>query len=212
MRRTAKTKTKKRAGKTTGKPAQAAPAKPKRTKTAKASAERKSASTRTGSRDPKEKLAYRMKIAKQICHLYENSKSTLESCCDAVGSDYATLWGWRSEHNEIRDLFEKAAITHRKLWFDGLKEKAFNSFERLLTGYDYTEDAQTVAPGTDKDGNPAMVVREIKRTKKHIAPNMGAVAMAMRNFHGMKDASDVNHSGSIGVRQVFRIGGQVLEF
>lgn len=188
------------------------PKQPKaRPSVATSAAPRRSVSRHTGATKAQQ-LAHRLTIAKKICALYSTSRNTLESCCNECGQDYDTVWRWRIAEEEIRNLFEKAAETHRKLWFDGLKEKALNSFERLIGGYDYEETQTTATVMTTPDGKQTVVPTEVKKNKRHIAPNMGAVAMAMRNWHGMRDAVDVNHSGEVGVRQVFRIGGQVLEF
>lgn len=157
--------------------------------------------------------AERIRKVESICDLYRAGVHTIESCCEQVGVTYTTLREWTVRHEEIYELYKKASNEHSRRRLEGpLKEKALNSFERLITGYDYTEDAQTVTPVQKDDGSVQMVVREIKRTKKHVAPNAGMVAMGMRNFHGLMDRLDVQHSGMIEVRQLAEIGGVSIEF
>jgi hypothetical protein len=157
--------------------------------------------------------ATRLEKVEKICDLYRVGTYTLESCCANVGTDDSTLRLWCAKYPDIHEIYKSASDEHSRRRLEGpLKEKALNSFERLITGYDYTEDTQTVVPVQKPDGSVQMVVQEIRRAKKHVAPHAGMVAMGMRNFHGLKDRLDIQHGGTIGIRQEAVIGGISIEF
>jgi hypothetical protein len=166
-------------------------------------------------------LEERIRLSTKACEMYAAHRVTIESACESAGIAYETLWAWRRQHAEIKEIFENAENEHRMLWFEGLKEKALNSFELLVAGSEHEEVATTGVPEVDKDGKvilskdgkpTSIIPTEIKTTRKKVLPHAGMVAMAMRNFHGLRDAIDVQHGGSIGVKQVFEIGGQKIEF
>lgn len=173
-----------------------------------ADARRRSATARTGETEA-ERLAYRIGVTERICALYSNTNSTIASCCEECGIDVDTFWRWRAEHAELRELFEKAVEQHRKRRFEGLREKLLSSFEQLVVGCEVEDVVQEAEPGTDKDGKPALVVKLVRKTKRHILPNAGMVAMGMKNLHGFTDGVGVQVTGPVGT---FIIGGKEFAF
>lgn len=151
----------------------------------------------------------RIAKAKKICQVYACGIHTIASCCESEGVSYDIFYEWGEQYPEIRELYKNAKETHRKKRFDGLAEKALNSFERLIAGYDYEETHTEALPAAD---GKKMIVRLVRKVTKHVTPHPGMVAMAMKNWHGMKDVQQLEHSGEITTRQVMEIGGQRVEF
>lgn len=174
--------------------------------------ERKPASKPTTKRRerPEEKRA---RVTAEICAAYAEGEYTLESCCIASGITMRTFYNWRSTDEQVGAAFDRAQAEMRESRFTAMRERALNSFERLITGYDYEETTTTAEVHVLENGTQIAVPSKIVKVKKHVPPNAGMVAMAMRNWHGLRDRLDVNHSGTVTVRQqVMLIGGQEVTF
>lgn len=141
-----------------------------------------------------------------ICELYASGEYTIASCCEANGISYRTFVRWCRQSKRYDDLYELARALHRKVRFEGLSEKALNSFERLITGYNYEEQHTEHVP----TANGKTALRRVRIITKHVPPHAGMVAMAMKKWHGMKDAQQLEHS--VQERQAFFICSQQVVF
>lgn len=162
--------------------------------------------------DPAKQLRERIALAEKICADYATGEFTIDSCAQNHGIAYDTFASWRRAHPEISEIYKAACESYREEKFNRLRPLALNSFERLVAGYDYEETQTTAKVQIGPDGKQQIVPDRIVKTKHHVSPSPGMVAMAMRNWHGMRDRLDVNHSGTITTRQVMVIGGKEIEF
>ncbi len=154
----------------------------------------------------------RLGITRTICDKYAESSESMSSICEANGVDRATFWRWRDEDPELQALFDEARTRHDKLYFETIGESALGSMRKLVEGYEY-EETQQIAKVIVVDGQQKVVPDKVVKTKHHVPPSPGMVAMTLRNLHGWRDRLDIKHSGEIvTAKQVMIIGGKEIEF
>jgi hypothetical protein len=137
----------------------------------------------------------RMAKAVLICEAYRTGERSIANCCDEQGISDRTWYEWCYAHSEIAELYKKASEEHFKRRYDGMKPKALNSFERLLLGYEDEEVVQTAKVIVTPDGKQQFVPDTITKRKKQVPPHPTMVAMAMNNWHGMRQ--NINLQGKI---------------
>lgn len=132
---------------------------------------------------------------------------TIASCCEEVGISERTFWNWSVEIAEISERYKKAKEKNAKIGKEGIREKAVDGLQRLITGFWIEEEEETQV--TNRQG---VVVQTIKRKKKkYFAPNPTAVIFSLKNT----DPINWNEEISVdfgGEEQVFKIGDQVIKF
>lgn len=173
-------------------------------------------------------LAERLAVTTRILEHYTTPGETgrcrtIASCCGEEGVEERTFRQWTYDHPEISDLYKGAKRKHSKLFKDGLRERAANSLERLVEGYEYTEQRTEAQQLTDRrgkpvlgpDGKPIVVVTKTVQTKKHVAPHPTAVIFAIKNADPdeFSDKIGIEHSGEVDTApQAFKIGDQLFRF
>jgi hypothetical protein len=110
---------------------------------------------------------YNKKIVKDICSIIEKDSYTIPEICKMVGIDEATYHRWKIDKSEFCEAIEKA---RNKFIKNGLVE-CEKSLMKLITGYEYEESKTVVV----NDGSDKPKIKEKSTTKKHVAPNLGAV-------------------------------------
>lgn len=110
---------------------------------------------------------YNKKIVKQICSLIEKDSYTVAEICNVVGIAISTYYEWQESKPEFSE-----AIKGAKDRFDEtILKDAKTSLIKLVRGYDYEETKTVVID----DGNGKPKIKEKSTTKKHVAPNLGAI-------------------------------------
>lgn len=110
---------------------------------------------------------YNKKIVNYICSIIEKDSYTIPEICKMVGIDEATYHRWKIDKPEFCEAIEKARDKFIK---NGLVE-CEKSLMKLIIGYEYEESKTVVV--NDGSNNPK--IKEKSTTKKHVAPNLGAV-------------------------------------
>lgn len=109
---------------------------------------------------------------------------------EKFGISEATFYNWQTKHLEFLE-----AIKRGKKPVDVEVENAL--LKRAL-GYEYEEKTTEIEVGTD--GQPRAT--KIKTIKKHIAPDVGAIAFWLKNRNS-KDWKEKNHTDIINKIQGF---------
>ena len=149
----------------------------------------------------------KIEIANRICELYEAGNVTIASCCEEVGITERTLWNWAVGISEISDRYKKAKERAATIGKEGIREKALDGLQRLITGF--WIDDEEVEEFFNQTGQ--MISRKVRKKKKYFAPNVTAVIFALKNV----DPVNWNENISIDFgdeEQVFKIGDQVIKF
>lgn len=93
-----------------------------------------------------------------------------------MGISSTTFYRWQQEHREIRDSLKKGKAP--------VDTQVENALLKRALGYDYTETVTEFAVSdteVDEDGKPKKIVKAVKMTKKHMAPDVGAAAFWLKN-------------------------------
>ncbi len=116
---------------------------------------------------------YTAKRVKQICDLISKDNPSIEKICKIVGISDTAYYDWQKDKLEFSEVIKKA----KDKFYSNLVEKATNSLNKLVEGYEY-EETKTVYI-TDRDGKPK--IKEQTKIKKHIPPNLGAIIHVQTN-------------------------------
>jgi len=158
---------------------------------------------RTTKRTDKEKI----EIANRICELYEAGNVTIASCCSEIGITERTFWNWSIAISEISDRYKKAKEQGAKIGKEGIREKALDGLQRLITGF-YVEESETEEMFS-KSG--VLISKRVKKKNKYIAPNPTAVIFALKNTDPLNWNEEIQIDFG-NEKQVFKIGDQIIEF
>lgn len=110
---------------------------------------------------------YNKKIVNYICSIIEKDSYTIPEICKMVGIDEATYHRWKIDKPEFCEAIEKA----RDKFIKNRLVECEKSLMKLIIGYEYEESKTVVV--NDGSNNPK--IKEKSTTKKHVAPNLGAV-------------------------------------
>jgi len=86
--------------------------------------------------------------------------------------DVSTLQDWKKDHPQFTDAIKKGK--------DNADSNVVKSLYKRANGYDYTETK--IEKGTNSKGT----VNSITTTRKHVPPDVGAIAFWLKNRRGKK--------------------------
>lgn len=138
----------------------------------------KSTTPRTPSKGRDLSKKEKIELAKIACEFYASGKYTLESCLKKAGIKSGSTWhAWKTQIEEIEDLYE-TAIAQRNYDLDvRLEEKATRQLERKIDGYKST--STRVKKIRAKNGR--LVIKEEVTTTKEIEPSLAAIEFILVN-------------------------------
>lgn len=96
-----------------------------------------------------------------------------------MGVSSTTYYRWQQEHKQIREAIKKGKAP--------VDTQVENALLKRALGYSYTEtvtDFELIDTGeVDDDGKPIMEkkIKNIRSTKKEVAPDTGAIAFWLKN-------------------------------
>ena len=93
-----------------------------------------------------------------------------------MGIHPATLYKWENDFNEIYEAIKKGKAP--------VDEEVENALLKRARGYDYIEtitDYMLSETEKDEDGNPKRVIKNVRMIKKHVSPDVGAIAFWLKN-------------------------------
>ncbi|MCC8152963.1 MAG: transposase [Tannerellaceae bacterium] len=110
---------------------------------------------------------YSKGLVDSICSLILEDSYSIAEICEKVDITKDTYYRWLKEKSDFSDAIKKA---QEEADADRLVE-CRNSIAKLIKGYDYEETKTVIID----DGKGKPKVKERTVTKKHIAPNLGAI-------------------------------------
>ncbi len=93
-----------------------------------------------------------------------------------MGVSSTTYYRWLNEYEQIREAIKKGKAP--------VDQEVENALLKRAKGYDYIEtvtDYYFSETEKDEDGNPKKIIKNIRMTKKHMAPDVGAAAFWLKN-------------------------------
>lgn len=93
-----------------------------------------------------------------------------------MGISSTTYYRWLNEYEQIREAIKKGKAP--------VDQEVENALLKRAKGYDYIEtvtDYYLSETEKDEDGNPKKIIKNIRMTKKHVAPDVGAAAFWLKN-------------------------------
>lgn len=93
-----------------------------------------------------------------------------------MGISSTTYYRWLNEYEEIREAIKKGKAP--------VDQEVENALLKRAKGYDYIETVTDYCfseTEKDDDGNPKKIIKNIRMTKKHMAPDVGAAAFWLKN-------------------------------
>ena len=93
-----------------------------------------------------------------------------------MGISRRTLYRWETDCAEIGEAIRRGKVP--------VDTRVENALLKRATGYDYIEtvtDYYFSETEKDEDGNPKKIIKNIRMTKKHMAPDVGAAAFWLKN-------------------------------
>lgn len=93
-----------------------------------------------------------------------------------MGISSTTYYRWLNEYEQIREAIKKGKAP--------VDQEVENALLKRAKGYDYIEtvtDYYFSETEKDEDGNPKKIIKNIRMTKKHMAPDVGAAAFWLKN-------------------------------
>jgi len=93
-----------------------------------------------------------------------------------MGLSSTTYYRWLNEYEQIREAIKKGKAP--------VDQEVENALLKRAKGYDYIEtvtDYYFSETEKDEDGNPKKIIKNIRMTKKHMAPDVGAAAFWLKN-------------------------------
>ena len=110
---------------------------------------------------------YSKKIVKRICDLISKDTYTIAEICATVRISERTYYQWQADYADFSEQIKEA----RHKFDETVLKDAKNSLVKLIKGYDYEETKTVVID----DGKGKPKIKEKSTTKKHVAPNLGAI-------------------------------------
>lgn len=148
---------------------------------------------------------YNKKIVERICELISVDSYTVAEICEMVGISERAYYEWQSKYADFADAIKKA---QDKFTQDMLIECS-KSLVKLIKGYTAEESkivyVDSKAKEVDENGEPVKSKPKIKEqviTKKHIAPNLGAIIhfQTNRDPDNWKNRQENKISGEVGIK------------
>lgn len=129
---------------------------------------------------------YNKKNLKRINELTEQGIKIIE-ICKAVGISQETYYHWKATRPEFSELLETA---EERRW-QNMRTTLQEPVNKLIQGFevDYTEST-AIQQGTNPDGSPKFVVKELKKVKKIFPPNASFVLEMLRALEPGRFRSD----------------------
>lgn len=93
-----------------------------------------------------------------------------------MGVSSTTYYRWHREHERIREAIKKGKAP--------VDQEVENALLKRAKGYEYTETVTEYCLSEtekDGDGNPKKIIKSVRVTKKHMAPDVGAAAFWLKN-------------------------------
>ena len=93
-----------------------------------------------------------------------------------MGVSSSTFYSWHGRFPEILEALKKGKAP--------VDTQVENALLKRALGYDYTETVTEFAISEtekDEDGKPKKIVKAVRMTKKHMAPDVGAAAFWLKN-------------------------------
>lgn len=93
-----------------------------------------------------------------------------------MGIASTTYYRWQQEHKEIREAVKKGKAP--------VDTQVENALLKRALGYEYIEtvtDYTLSETEKDENGNPKKIIKNVRTTKKHVAPDVGAQAFWLKN-------------------------------
>jgi hypothetical protein len=155
---------------------------------------------------PEEKITK----AKAICEEYAKGDSTIASCAENQGISDRTFLNWIDELSEVSDMYKQARKEADQRQRGTLKQRALNSLNKLILGFEYTETKRTVEPIYDKEGNKIGQKNvSVQVITKHQGPNPTACIFALKHID---ERFKENQLPEYTEPQTFVIGDQKIAF
>lgn len=110
---------------------------------------------------------YSKRIVKRICDLISKDTYTIAEICATVRISERTYYQWQADYADFSEQIKEA----RHKFDETVLKDAKNSLVKLIKGYDYEETKTVVID----DGGGKPKIKEKSTTKKHVAPNLGAI-------------------------------------
>ena len=93
-----------------------------------------------------------------------------------MGISRGTFYRWQQEHRDFYDTLKKGKAP--------VDTQVENALLKRALGYDYIEtvtDYMLDEDEKDENGNPKKIIKNVRMTKKHMAPDVGAAAFWLKN-------------------------------
>lgn len=110
---------------------------------------------------------YSKKISDEICRLIRADSYTVAEICKLTGISERSYYLWKDKNADFAEAIKEA----RAGFISSTLVDCERSLIKLINGYEY-EEKKTV---TVDDGTGRPKIKEQTVTKKHVAPNLGAV-------------------------------------
>lgn len=127
---------------------------------------------------------YSTDIGESIAKMYSLGKDSIADIMLHHGFSEQTFYNWLDVNLEFFELIKRAKKIRR-----GRKtELATQGLEKLLTGYEVTEQTTITVPVKKKDGEKETRIKETRISQKHIPPNATMIIFSLVN--STKDDDD----------------------
>lgn len=156
---------------------------------------------------PQEQVA----LAKKILAYYSSGAYTLESCCLHYGVPQRTFHYWAVNIASITKLYKESQDKVTKAHRQSLRVRAANALEKLITGFQTVEVHEDGEAIRDEAGNVIGIkVKNVKRVKKRVAPNVTAVIFTLKSLD--PEVYKDNKPAEQLEEQTFLISGKEIKF
>lgn len=119
-------------------------------------------------------------IKPKILDLIRKDSYSVTELCRVCGINRTTYYDWIANDPKFAADVKAA----KDEFLNSILADAKVSLRKLVQGYTAEETTILSVPSKEKDekGNPKPAIKEMKTTRKHIAPNTGAVIFALTNL------------------------------
>lgn len=141
---------------------------------------------------------YKREILERIFELLASDSYTVQEVCDLVGISRSTFYKWEREKKQFAHLLKNA----KKELEASMIAEAKRSLRKKIAGYD-VEETRIVLGRAKEGGQPT--VKEKVITKKHVAPDTGAIIFFLTNKLPSEFQNRYHHGGNISLEK--RVSG-----
>lgn len=155
------------------------------------------------------------KAFEEICDDYAEG-TPLDKLIPQHGISVVKFYQFLGEDPEREAAFETAQRLYSRFQENNLVTKALISFEKLITGYTEVEYMEEFVPQYGEDGKEiSRVVTKRQEKTKHFQPSAQMVQLALEKLipHKYSQPSKLlPETPRVPVKQVFKIGNQIIDF